>query len=484
MAVVGIAGLFASVSQARELLDAITTPWVDPWLTRPPVLDTGKVLPGDSDPPSCPDSTAWTVAGVTHPLTLSEAVDLALCHNPQVHSAWAAVKVQAVALGEARAAYLPTVSAGISRLTDHTRYPDSKVPSATLHSSTLSGNVQWRLFDFGGRGAKRDAANALLSAALASHDAVLQKTLTLVVTTYFDAQTAHALWLARQTNASLARQTLDTARRREAHSAGARSDTLQAVTALAKAELERSRAQGGYRKAIAALVHVLGLPSGAEPVLVEDLHDSTGRLQQELKVWLQQAQASHPAMLAARAHWEAARERVTVVRSEGLPSIEMTGNYFQNGRPNQGLSATRTQETLLGVTLNVPLFDGFAHTYKVRGAQAQVEQKETEWRDTEHQVLMEVVKAHADASAALENLTASRELLAAAQGAMETMRRRHDRGAADILEILNTQAALSDAQQERIRCMAEWRSSRLRLISTAGMLGTLQMEKNTDPHPD
>ncbi|MNF13342.1 hypothetical protein D3C80_2151500 [compost metagenome] len=51
------------------------------------------------------------------------------------------------------------------------------------------------------------------------------------------------------------------------------------------------------------------------------------------------------------------------------------------------------------------------------------------------------------------------------------MQRKFGRGAADILEMLNTQSALLEAQQERIRCQAEWRSARLRLLASAGVLG-------------
>ncbi len=127
--------------------------------------------------------------------------------------------------------------------------------------------------------------------------------------------------------------------------------------------------------------------------------------------------------------------------------------------------------------LTIPIFDGFSRTYKVQGEQAQVEQKEAELADTEHQILMEVVKEHADASAALKNLKASDDLLKAAQSALAVSQRKYDKRAADILEVLNTQSALADARQERIRCLAEWRSARLRLLASVGQLGRTAAEK-------
>ena len=126
---------------------------------------------------------------------------------------------------------------------------------------------------------------------------------------------------------------------------------------------------------------------------------------------------------------------------------------------------------MVALTLNVPLFDGFATRYRTRGAQAEVEQKAADLQDLSHQILVDVLKAHADAVAALDNLELSRILLSTSQSAMESVRHKFDHGASDILEMLNAQAALADARQQRVRCLAEWRSARLRLMAAAGRLG-------------
>ena len=167
------------------------------------------------------------------------------------------------------------------------------------------------------------------------------------------------------------------------------------------------------------------------------------------------------------------------MRAEGLQTVDLTANYYQNGYPNQGLQTTTSNTTTFGVVLTIPFFDGFAHTYKVRGAQAQAEHSEAQLQDTEQQILAEVVKAHADAVSALGNLDASRSLLEAAAAAVASSRRRYDKGAADILELLSTEAAFADARQERIRCLAEWQSARLRLMASAGILGRLELNRAT-----
>lgn len=465
-------GVIASLLAMSCNAWTIEVPYVlqDPLLTRPSMLNQGVTLPGDAAALACA-SLNPEIETLENPLTLATAVDMALCHNPQVKAAWAAIKVQAGALGEARAAYLPTLSATVSKLHNDTRYTDGTLPETRHSGKTKYANLTWRLFDFGTRSANLESANQLLAAALASHDAALQKVLTSVVGAYFDAMTAQATLAARAQATELATMTLHTTQRREAKGVAAMSDTLQAETALSQAKLAMSRAQGDVQKTRSVLAYVMGWATST-PFAFPDAYADVQEMKIESLVqWLNDAQDRHPAIAAARAQHAASIAKVGAVRAEGLPTLDYTQNHYQNGYPNQGLSSTNSIVNTVGFTLSVPLFEGFGRTYKVRGAQAQSEQSEAQLRDTQLQVLMEVVKAHADALSSFENLNASKRLLRAAEAAVQSSQKRYDRGAADILELLSTQRTLADAQQERVRCLSEWYSARLRLMSSAGLLG-------------
>lgn len=58
------------------------------------------------------------------------------------------------------------------------------------------------------------------------------------------------------------------------------------------------------------------------------------------------------------------------------------------------------------------------------------------------------------------------------------MRRKYDQGVSDILEMLNVQVEFADAEQERVRALAEWRSARLRLLASAGTVGMKDVRKD------
>jgi len=215
----------------------------DPLLAQPVQLQDGATLP-DTSRINCA-----TAVDFTQPLALTDAVDTALCNNPQIRATWAEIKVQSGVVGEARAAYLPTITGSVSRLKDTTTYSSgSQQPASTSIGNQYYGSLNWRLFDFGGRAANREAANQMLLAAIAGHDAALQKTMASVIQAYFEAMTSQAVMEARMQIAQLAQQTLSVAKRREEKGATTQDDTLQATTALAKAQLNAMHSRGDFQK--------------------------------------------------------------------------------------------------------------------------------------------------------------------------------------------------------------------------------------------
>ncbi len=139
-----------------------------------------------------------------------------------------------------------------------------------------------------------------------------------------------------------------------------------------------------------------------------------------------------------------------------------------------------SRERQVGVVLNIPLFEGFERTYRIRGAEAAVDQRGAELREVEQRVAAEVAQAYAGVAAALKGLEASGVLLESATASQASSSRRYQHGVADVLEVLSTQQALADAQQQRSRSMAEWYSASLRMAAAAGRLGWAELRTRGD----
>jgi len=412
------------------------------------------------------------------PLSLTTAMQFALCNNPKVGTAVAFLRAQAAAVGEAHAQSLPVLNLTTTRLRTQNEYGESHSGLMTT-GQAIYLNSNWRVFDFGAQRENEAAANRLMIAALASRDDGIQKIIGRVVSAYFDALRARASANATNRAESIALDVLESANRRGRNGLVGRADVLQAETAYAKATLEKNRMAATFYKSVSVLKLSMGLDP-SYPIELASTSDGLGgdpeRIQLapnvviELKPLLAEAQQSHPAIVAARSILEAAEHRATAIKVENLPTVDLTASYNQNGYPGQGLTNLKTRVGTIGLSINVPLFDGFGHAYKARRFNAEAEQRRFELEEIKHEVITEIVKAHADAAAALNNLEASKRLFLAAEQSLKSSRRRYDLGAADILELLNTQRASADAELERIRCISEWQEARLRLISSAGKL--------------
>jgi len=266
----------------------------DPLHAMPPESTAHADLHGETADVSCQSEI-----GVSTLISLDQAVGFALCHNTQLSSARAAVGVQASAFGEARAAFLPTLRASFGEVRNRTVYPDGGGADRSERGHTAQLNLAFRLFDFGTRTANRDAAEALLSAAQAQQNAVLQTVLMSVVGSYFDAVTSHAVLRARVDAADLARRTMNVVLRRESSGAAAAGDRLQAAVAVAKAVLATNRAQAEARKALAALAYAIGADVWQNFSVPEALEPPAAAKIGELADWLADLQSQHPAIVAA-----------------------------------------------------------------------------------------------------------------------------------------------------------------------------------------
>ena len=404
-----------------------------------------------------------------HELSLRRATELALCRNADIELATATVRVREAQLGEARSEYWPNLSVTTTELHEHTSYPGSQLPAQTTDGLTIYGALAYRLYDFGRRSNDNRAASFLLEAALSNESATIQKILSRTVENYFDAVTARAVLESDLEDKRFAEEILASANRRVTQGEGAQSDALQARTLLARAALETSRARGNSEKSIAVLSYTLGVPQGSNFTVMDPEH-STSENQRSLDDWLHEAQFRHPAIAAARAELEAAQAQENSTRAAGLPTLDLQANYYANGFPQQGLTDSHQRSATVGISVTIPLFDGFLTQHRVHEAQANVDVKRTYLIDTERATFTEIVRAYSDATVAVANLSDSQTLLEAARAAQASSKRRYDSGVTDILELLETQRALSDARAETAKSLAEWHSARLRLLAASGLL--------------
>ncbi|WP_162851151.1 TolC family protein [Panacagrimonas perspica] len=463
--------LLASVAWAGTTLPAAAFEFSDPFgdlAAIPSLQETGRPCP-----PTLPE----------RPLNLADVIDTSLCRNPQTASAWATARSRAAAVGAARSAYLPTVSGSGSAT--RTVAGDSTSSSGfgggegegSEFSSSSSGNktrysasatLSYLLFDFGARGAALDGARALLDAARATRNATLQTVYLSAVTSYYGWVSAEGALKAAQEGERAAKESLDAATIREQVGTATRADRLQAQTAYSQSQLTRVQAEGALRTSLGTLANAMGLAANtklrlAEAPVVSPSADYTEQLDPLVTASIE----ARPDLAAAAANLRSAESDIDAARAAGRPSLSASASqsYTDTG--------TRTRDTTsVGLSLSIPIFEGFSTTYRVRGAEAQLEASKAELERLRNQATLDVYQAHSELTTQTQSVFTAQSLVAAAEESESVARGRYEAGVGTILDLINAQSSAADARRQLVLARSNWAAARTQLAQSVGVLDT------------
>lgn len=416
--------------------------------------------PGNSHRPEL-DAPCRATTGQA-PLTLAEAVDLALCANPQTRLAWANARAQAAQVGIAESAYLPTLDASISR----SRTTTNNGSRVTINQSDGALSASYLLFDFGARAANLENSRQVLAALAATQDATLQSVFFTAVQAYYQSFAAEAAILAARETERASLESLSAAETRYRIGAATPADRLQAQTAAAQATLARIQAEGNAKIARGLLANALGLDAQAAPALVPPTEVAPDHaFEQNLDALIAAAKRARPELAAAEAQVKAAEAAIVAARAAHLPSLSLTAgsSYTDTGNTTRGNS--------IGLTVSIPLFTGFATTYRVRNAEALLEARTAQREQLEKQVSLDVWRSYYTLTTSIAAVRASNDLLASAEASEKVAAGRYKAGVGGILDLLNAQSALASARLQKIQALYNWHIARVGLARSIGRIG-------------
>ena len=430
--------------------------------------------PAVTNGPACGDAVP---AG---PLALPDLVDLALCRNPATAAAWASVRSAAAGVGIARSADLPTVSVQVGPTLSRTDYfrnqnvlvaPGQSFTtggSSTDFGSTANLALDWLIFDFGGRRARIDAARAQQQSALANFADTAQTIALNTVTAYNSVQANVASVTAAEASVTFAKRSFDTARAREVAGVATPSDRLQAQSSLSNAELTLTQARGNLRTSRGQLSVVVALP----PSTVLDLAapprlGSSDYLKTDVDTLIRDAEKLRPDILAQRAQVDVALANVRAARSDLRPSVSANA---QNGL-SYAASDTDRNTASVGLTVNIPIFNGYARTYQVTQARAELDRASAVAEQTRQNAGLDVFSNYTALDTAIRSLGTARDLLASSQAAADIAQGRYKAGVGTFTDLLNAQSSLASARQQLVQAEFNVRTGQSQLARSIGGIG-------------
>lgn len=432
-----------------------------------PLKPTLRLKSAQGDP--CED-----VSLSKHPLSLFEVVDIALCNNPQTREVWASARIQAAQVGVSKAAYLPALSlnAGSSR-----NWPAN---GASYNQRTIGLSLSYLIYDFGARSADLESAQQLLNAASYTRDSQIQNVFLAAVQSFYQTQsTSAALDAARESEAA-AKVSFEAAQARYLAGSATPADRFSAQTAYSQATLNRITASGTHQIARGTLANVMGLDVSQPIELVAaDPLPRPEDFQRNIAALIDQARDLRPDLRAAEAQVKSAQANSEAARAAALPTISLGANSNYQGIMGNGMS----RGSSVGITLTAPIFSGYAPTYRIRSADAQVEVKQAQLEKLRLQVALDVWNAYQNLTTATQAISATADLLRSATQSERVASGRYKAGVGVILDVLNAQSALANARQQEIQARFNWNVSRATLAQAMGELdiGLLQTLDTSPP---
>ena len=407
---------------------------------------------------------------LSQPITLAEVADTSLCNNPQTSEVWASTRVQAAQLGIAKSAYLPSVTANLSTGLSVSNPESSRSnPSMNLGSNLAASYL---LYDFGNRNANLENARQLLLAASASQSSVVQTILLNATVSYYQVQANIAALEAALQAERASEESFKAADARYRAGVATPADKLQAQTAYAQLTLTRITSEGNLQIAYGNLVNVMGLPANQKVVLAANTSNPPANIMEDVNTLIEQAGTRRPDLVASEAQLKAAQASIDASKAAAKPTISIsTSNSLQDGS-----QLNSSNNSTLGLTVSIPLFAGYAPTYRIRAAEATADLRAAQRDRLRLQISLDVWTAYQNLRTALESVLAADALVSSAEQSYRVALGRYKAGVGNIIDTLTAQSALANARQQKIQAALNANIARATLAQAMGALDNAMIQ--------
>jgi outer membrane protein TolC len=396
------------------------------------------------------------------PLTLEQAVNLALERNPDLHIAIERIEQAETQIGESLAAFYPQVKARVSyQYTDNPAQAFGMIVAQRRFSFGQNINNPGGVTDFrpevgasvslyrGGQDYQRSKVAELGREISELERSGIRNNLIHGVTDGF-----YALLVAQE-NQTIARRAIDAVQRelkttetRFQGGTALKSDVLSLQVRLAAAREAEIRAQSAIEMARTLLRTVLDLTFNSLVEIRVEPEQGLPALPQPFDALLPQSLANRPEIEIAERQIEARQREVKIAQGAHLPRVDAFVNYGLNERSPEFSSAH--DNVTAGVALEVDVFSGFAAQERVRRAERQLAEAREAARKARLQIGREVQSAYLDLQQALQRYKVAQASVAAAEEALRLVTEQHRAGTATVTRYIESEAARDQAQAQTV----------------------------------
>jgi outer membrane protein len=398
-------------------------------------------------------------------LTLEQCVEIALKQNPSIRIAEGGFESSQSNLELARSALLPQIAAQASLTRNGGTFILGKNVFAGLYNNYTTGfQAQQLIFDFG-----KTITKVLGTANLvdASNQALRGTTEDVILNTHIAYFNYLAAERVREVDSETVVQAEEHLKQAEAfYKAGTapQYDVVNAEVTVANAKVNLIQAENNLKIARVQLENAIGEKLPDHFVLSDILEVSYVDI--GVQAAIDTALKHRPELLSSQAQVQASRQFLASAWTANLPEIYATGGYnWRNLKPSPLYSGWN-----IGVTISLPIFQGFALNAAIDQAKANLKSAEASNDLVMQALYLDVQQQEFALQEAGESIKASRKLVEQANEALRLAIGRYNSGTGTALEETDAQVALANAKITYIQSLYNYSVAYAKLERAMGII--------------
>jgi outer membrane protein len=395
--------------------------------------------------------TAQQTTTVTAPaapaLTLAEAEDLAIEHNPRISIARLLQLAQAQVTREVRSSELPSAAANLTAVDSHngSRITAGALNNPIVYERAAGGiTISQLITDFG------RTHNLVLSAqsqARAQTDAQRATTADIVLAVdqaFYNALGSQAVLKVAEQTVAARQATADQIGALAASKLKSSLDLSFANVELSQAKLLLLDAQNAAQDSMANLNALLGSEQDERYTLVDETPSNAQPAPDHVEPLVQMAFNARPDLAALNDSYDAANQFSRAEHALSRPTVSALATA--GGTPVRPDQITSSWYGAVGANVNIPVFNGFLYSARAREADLRASAAQEEVRNLRELIARDVRTSALSAQAAFHRIEVSRQLLDQSNLALDLAQTRYKLGLSGIVEL--SQAQLAQIQAE------------------------------------
>ncbi len=405
------------------------------------------------------------VTGAARADSLERALISAYQHNPNLLAARAELRAVDESVPQALSGWRPNISAGAeigkSRSLTESGFFSAK-ENRNPRTLTIVEVEQPIFRGFRTLSETREAENRVRAqrAVLMSTE---QNVLEAAATAYMDVLRDQAVLELNINNVQVLERQLQATRDRFSVGEVTRTDVAQAEARLSRARADRVTAEGDLESSRAAYENIIGEKPGklsVPPALVNlpKAYRDAARL----------ASNQNPDVITAKFVERAARDGVNVVGGELLPTVTLNGRIARSRDTN--VRGGRSDSDTIGARVSIPLYQSGAVTSRLRQAKQVVSQRRMQIAAARRNAIEEVTRAWEGLQTSRAEIRAFTTEVEANQIALEGVKEEASAGLRTVLDTLDAEQELLDAQVSLVTVRRNEVVAGFRLLTAIGRL--------------